>query len=231
MRYTAEELIDLINQSPEQFSPNVLLRPIIEDAIIPTLTYISGPNELAYYAQLKEAYNFFGVQMPLIIPRVGITIVEKKIDEALEKYQISISSLFQNPEKVVSDAIKQLLPKEIEAEVKQLKELIESQFQKLNENITQWDPSLKEAILSSRNSVLHQIDNLENKIGLAHKKKNETVREQLNKLVNHLIPNRELQERSLNLIPYLVKYNFEFIDHLYSAIDWNSLNHQIVKIS
>jgi bacillithiol synthase len=231
MRYTAEELVELIDQNPEQFSPNVLLRPIIEDAIIPTIAYIPGPNELAYYAQLKDAYTFYGVQMPMLIPRIGLTIIEKKIDEALEKYQISITALFQNPEKAVSEALKQSLPKEIDDEVKQLKALIESQYQQLNERVTKWDQSLKDTISTSRNAVLHQINTLENKIGLAHKKKNETVREQLNKLVNHLMPDRNLQERSLNLIPYLVKYNFEFIDQLYSALDFKSSKHQIIKIS
>ncbi|MDI6784759.1 MAG: bacillithiol biosynthesis cysteine-adding enzyme BshC, partial [bacterium] len=231
MRYTAEELVEVIDQTPEQFSPNVLLRPIMEDAIIPTIAYVTGPNELAYYAQLKDAYQFFGIKMPIIVPRVSLTILEKKIGETLDKYHISINALFQNAEKAVSDALKQSLPKEIEAEVKQVKEQIETQYQQLNDKVTQWEPSLKDAITSSRNAVLHQLNSIENKIGLAHKKKNETVREQLNKLVNHLVPERNLQERTLNLIPYLVKYNFDFIDQLYSVIDWNSRDHQILKIS
>jgi bacillithiol biosynthesis cysteine-adding enzyme BshC len=230
MKYTAEELVELIDQSPERFSPNVLLRPIMEDMIFPTIAYIAGPNELAYYAQIKDMYSLFGVQMPLIIPRVSLTILEKKIADALEKYQIAVLSLFENAEKAVSDTLKQSLPKEIESELKQLTEQIVSQFQQLNDNVTQWEPSLKDAISNSRNSVLHQINNLENKIGLAHKKKNETVREQLNKLVNHLVPNRELQERTMNLVPYLVKYNYDFINQLLSVINWDSPKHQIIKI-
>ena len=231
MRYTAEELVELIDQNPEQFSPNVLLRPIMEDAVIPTIAYVAGPSELAYYAQLKDAYGFFGVQMPIIYPRASITIVEKKIAEALLKYRISIGPLFQNAEKAVSDVLKQSLPKEIETEVNQLKKQIETQYQQLNDKVIQWEQSLNAAIISSRNSVLHQLNSLENKIGLANKKKNETVREQLNKLINHLIPKRDLHERTLNLVPYLVKYHFEFIDQLYSVIDWNSPKHQIIKIS
>ncbi|MFB3897609.1 MAG: bacillithiol biosynthesis cysteine-adding enzyme BshC, partial [bacterium] len=231
MRYTADELIELIDQTPEQFSPNVLLRPIFEDAIIPTIAYIPGPNELAYYAQIKKAYAFFGVQMPILIPRIGATIIEKKIDELLNKYQIPLESLIRNSEKAVSDALKQSIPQEITAELDQMKQLIDSQYQLLQEKITQWDQSLKEAIASSKNSVLHQVNSLGNKIGLAHKKKNDTIRDQLNKLVNHLLPNRNLQERSLNIIPYLVKYNFEFIDNLYSVVDFKNSKHQIIKIS
>jgi bacillithiol synthase len=230
MRYTAGELVELIDQNPEQFSPNVLLRPIIEDTIIPALAYISGPNELAYYAQLKKAYEFYGVQMPMLIPRIGLTIVEKKIDEILAKYQISIPALFQNPEKAVSEALKQSLPKEIDAEIDKLKKLIENQYQQLNERVTQWDQSLKETIATSRNAVLHQINSLEHKIELAHKKKNDVVRDQLNKLVNNLMPNRNLQERTLNIIPYLVKYDFKFIDNLFSTIGLTKSNHQVVKI-
>ncbi|MCX7919832.1 MAG: bacillithiol biosynthesis cysteine-adding enzyme BshC [bacterium] len=230
MKYTAAELIDLIDQCPERFSPNVLLRPIIEDALIPTLAYIAGPNELAYYAQCKGLYEVFGIQMPIVVPRVSITMVEKKIADVLDKYHIELGLIFENAEKTISDTLNQSLPQAIDFELNRLKEQIERQFQQLNETVTQWEPSMKEAIMNSRNSVLHQVRNLEQKIGLAHRKKSETVREQLKKLVNHILPNRDLQERTFNIIPYLIKYNVEFIDRLYSTIDKTNNEHQILDL-
>ncbi len=105
-----EALLKLAKEKPFLFSPNVLLRPLYQDAILPTVAYVAGPSEIAYFGQMKGVYETFGLPMPVIYPRKSVTIVEKKIDHVLKKYHLKIPDLWRNAAGTIGDITKEDIP-------------------------------------------------------------------------------------------------------------------------
>ncbi|MFN3694870.1 MAG: bacillithiol biosynthesis BshC, partial [Ignavibacterium sp.] len=101
-RFTKDELNTVVVNSPEAFSPNVVLRPICQDTLLPTAAYVAGPGEIAYFAQLKSVYEFFYVTMPIIYPRASVTIVEEKIQKVLDKFSLDVLDMYGEIDQILN---------------------------------------------------------------------------------------------------------------------------------
>jgi bacillithiol biosynthesis cysteine-adding enzyme BshC len=228
--YKKSELLGLLDDKPEMFSPNVLLRPIYQDALFPTVAYVAGPGEIAYFAQMKGVYESFDLSMPVIYPRKTVTLIENNINYVLENYDINIRDIWDDADKIISETVKKQIPGSIDEVFRNASSRLGQEFQSIKQEIMAFDPTLeKSADLASRR-VDQQLKFLEKKILRAAKKRNQTITQQLQKAKNNLYPCKRLQERVFNIVPYLIKYDYGFLDKLHRAIEMENFDHQLIKL-
>jgi bacillithiol biosynthesis cysteine-adding enzyme BshC len=225
-----EELLSWVREKPILFSPNVLLRPIYQDALLPTVAYIGGPGEIAYFAQMKGVYEKFRLPMPVIYPRKSVTIVEKKVDHILKKYNLEIPDLWRNASGLIGEITKKQIPDSLSRALLLILDHVERGFESLEREIMGFEPTLKASLDLAKGKMIRQLKFTEKKVLQAATKQNETAIRQLHKAVSNLYPNQHLQERVFNIVPYLIKYGYAFMDKLGQAIDLDEPGHQILLI-
>ncbi len=228
--YSRNELFALMEKKSYLCSPNVLLRPIYQDTILPTVAYIGGPSEIAYFAQMKGIYDRFSIPMPILYPRKGLTIIEHKIKSVLQKHNLSVLDFWHNIDQTIQTLIKKHIPQSIDKFFSTAASHLKQDFQSIKKEIVSIDPDLEYSADLTLEKINQQFKYLEKKILKASKKKNEILIQQLHKVKNNLYPANHLQERVLNIVPYLIKYGYPFIDRLYKTIDVNTYDHQIIEL-
>jgi bacillithiol biosynthesis cysteine-adding enzyme BshC len=217
-------------QSPELFSPNVVLRPICQDWLLPTAAYIGGPSEVAYFAQLSPLYKEVQIPMPTIYPRASVTIVEEKAEKVLERFSLSFLDLFQDLEIVKSRVASQMAQLNIEElfgiTLNSQLELLEH----IKEPLESVDPTLIGALDNTKKKVTTHLDALKEKAVAAQKRQHEVALRQIDKAANLVFPRSHFQERELNVLYFLNKYGLEFLRWLYDELKIDTFKHQIVKL-
>jgi len=225
---TKEALLELAGEKPFLFSPNVLLRPLYQDAVLPTVAYVGGPSEIAYFGQLKSVYETFGLPMPVIYPRKSVTIVERKIDHILKKYHMSVPDLWGNAAGAVGAITREEIPEAVGQAMLLVRDRLERDYAALKAEILAFDPGLAESVDLARGKVNQQLDFLQKKVQQAARRRSDIAVRQLHKAVDNVLPNQRLQERVFNIVPYLIKYGAAFMDQLDRAIDIDAMDHQFL---
>lgn len=205
-----EEAERLLIDEPECFSPNVLLRPIYQDTLLPTLAYVAGPSELAYFAQLGGLYARFGVTMPLVAPRASFTVVERSHARFLERYEVDLTRLNSDDESVLNEVLRRHSPPRLEEDLNRAHACIQEITSALERDLAEVDPTLVPTVASTRGKLFHHLKELESKALRAVKRKNETVRSQFLSARTALFPGFEMQERKLSPLVFLNKYGWHF---------------------
>ena len=223
-----ETLLKLAGEKPFLFSPNVLLRPLYQDAVLPTVAYVGGPSEIAYFGQMKGVYETFGLPMPVIYPRKSVTIVEKKIDHILKKYHLSVPDLWRDAAGAIGEITKEEIPDAVGKALLLVRDHLERDQASLKAEILAFDPGLAESVDLAKGKMNQQLDFMQKKVQQAARKRNDIAVQQLHKAVDNLFPNQRLQERVFNIVPYLIKYGVAFIDKLDQAIDIDEADHQFL---
>jgi len=204
--YSPDELLGLLEKNPLSFSANAITRPIVQDYLFPTYAYIAGPSEIAYFSQLKEIYEEFMIEMPLIYPRFGATILENKVLSVLKKYNLEILDL-RSPEFLT----KRLAKREIAPLFDSARRKISKIFSGMEEVAVKIDSTLKDASEASLRRILKEISSLEEKVARSRKRQKVIVKNQINKAAHNIFPQGELQERKLNVLEYLIKFGPYFL--------------------
>ncbi len=230
IRLSKDHWLQRIQDSPTAFSPNVMLRPVLQDSLLPTIAYVAGPAEIAYFAQLRGVYEAFGVPMPAVFPRQTLTLLEKKIQRGFEKYHLQLTDFWQNPAQLLSRVARQETPEELLEPVAAVREDLSKNLAVLKERVMAVDPTLAAFLDKEQGKIFHQLEAIEKKIVQASKRQNETLQQQLEHAGNSLYPHQHLQERELNLTSFLCKYGKNLIKQLYEALDLSCFEHQIVKL-
>jgi bacillithiol synthase len=225
---TKDDLLKLAKEKPSLFSPNVILRPLYQDAVLPTVATVGGPSEIAYFGQLKGVYETFGLPMPVIYPRKSVTIVERKIDHILKKYHLTVPDLWRNAAGVIGDITKEEIPDSVGRTLLRVRDDLERGYASLKAEILAFDAGLAESVDRAKGKMNQQLDFMQKKVQQAARKRNDVAVQQLRKAVDNLYPNQRLQERVFNIVPYLIKYGSGFIDQLDQAIDIDGMDHQFL---
>jgi bacillithiol biosynthesis cysteine-adding enzyme BshC len=226
-RFTKEELVEMARNNPRALSANVLMRPLVQDTILPTAAYVGGPGEIAYLAQLRGAYEEFGVPMPVVYPRKGFTLVEPHIGSTLETLSLSIQDVWGGLSAKRNALAAKDIPKPLQQALATAVVDLERDFEEICREASAMDGSLGQTADGVRRKIQHQMNILENKVIQAAKKRQEMLGRKLTKLENRLYPNRNLQERVFNVTPYLMKYGFSWLEELYEAVDLTHFDHQV----
>jgi bacillithiol biosynthesis cysteine-adding enzyme BshC len=229
-KFTKEELLATIDEHPEYFSPNVMLRPICQDYLFPTIAYVGGPGEISYFAQAIPLYEIFNVEQPIIYPRSSLTIIEKNISNIFEKYNISFNDLFLDYDRLSKKAVAQFSDFNFEETFGSAKNKISEAFNELQKQISAIDNTLSSPINTAKDKTLQNLDNLKTKAESAQVNKHESVLRQVSKAVNAAYPNSSLQERELNFIYFANKYGLDFVNTVYKEIAIGKFEHQTLEI-
>jgi len=230
IKFTFQELSNLIDEYPEKFSPNVLLRPICQDYLLPTVFYVGGPSEIAYFAQLLPMYNLFNLEEPILYPRSSATLIEKGIQRSLDKFNMELKEIFVDKNELEEKILQNISGENIDEIFRKVKDDFEIAFDKLRENLFQLDKTLGDASSKSQQKILRYLEELKNKADNALKRKNESSIRQINKISSFLYPNSNLQERELNFIYFANKYGLEIVDKIYDELEIDKFEHQIIEL-
>lgn len=218
-RWTTQELTDEIDRQPHRFSPDVFLRPILQDTLLPTLGYVGGPGEVAYYGQMKSFYKIFGMKMPVIFPRLSATLVEPAIVRIFRELPFEISDYQKRIEDLESDFVKRTEQIDIEALFKKWKEGIEDLQTYQTKAISNIDKTLEGASKKAQANYFNDLNKLKGKIYRAVKKNEETQIKRIHRIQRHLFPNGNLQERTLCSIYYMNKFGVDIWERLLQNIE------------
>ena len=210
--FSQRELLSLLDENPSRFSANAVTRPITQDFLFPTFAYVAGPNEIAYYGQLKGIYDFFSIEMPVIFPRFGATIVEKKVSKVLKKYDTKIHDL-SNPEKL----LKRLAKERIEDVLTSFRDETLTGMAEVTRRAEAIDETLIGPCSLARGRILKTIEDLEDKITSRLKQHDLITRQQIIKAYNNSFPYGDLQERNINVTEYLIKFGKRFLKIVYES--------------
>ena len=228
--FTQEQLLELLENEPDKFSPNVLLRPICQDYLFPTAFYIAGPSEIAYFAQIKPLYDIYNITQPMIYPRSSATILENSISNSLEKYSLTINDIFFDINAVKKRIINSIEESSVDEIFSGIENQIEVTFDQLKEKLLDVDKTIADSSNRYRDKILGNINELKSKAEKAHQKKYEVTLRQIDRAAIHLFPNSNLQEREINFVFYANKYGEEFLKKIFDELQINKFEHQIIKL-
>ncbi len=220
----------LAQERPESFSPNVALRPILQDSLLPTVAYVAGPGELAYFAQLRSVYQAFDVLMPVIVPRASITLVEPRIAQLLARFRLALPDLTLEPEQLTSRVLRAQLPPDLEATLAKARQGVEEIFRGVGEAIAAVDPTLAGTVGQTSGHIKGHLDQLARKVVQALKRREAETRQQVQRVREALMPGGRPQERVFPALPYLAKYGPGFLETVRGAIDGPGWDHRLVTI-
>jgi bacillithiol biosynthesis cysteine-adding enzyme BshC len=228
-RMTVDEALRQIQTEPGRWSPNALLRPLAQDAMLPTAAYVGGPAEVAYHAQIGSAYAHFGVPRPVIVPRPSVTIVEPGPGRALEAEDLSLPDLAGDPETVLSRWARQSYP-EVEAAFARTRDSLEREMGEVEERLAALDPTLRAAAAAGRGRALHQVERLHEKAMRALKKRDQGRAARLRRTRDALFPGGAFQERGLGLLGWVARLGPGLLTELQERVDPFARGHQVVRL-
>ncbi len=229
-KLSQEELISRVHSNPGQFSPNVLLRPIIQDYLLPTLAYTGGAAEAAYFAQAGAVYETLLGRVTPIIPRFSGTIVEPKIQRLIERHGISVPDVFNGPDALRRQLAEKSLPQDLQAAIDAARKSLDSHLSNIKEKLVKLDRTLVDAAETARSKIEHQLERLQTQAARAEAQKSELVNRHAEILSQALYPDKGLQERGVCGIYFLARYGPEFLHQLHDAIQSDCHDHQILEL-
>jgi len=229
-RLSPGELLDQIEQTPEKFNPNVLLRPVVQDCLLPTLVYTGGAAEVAYFAQVGVVYEKLLGRVTPILPRFSATLVEPKPERILMRYQLGLPDLFHGPEKVREAIAARSLPPDLQERFSEAYASVEQSMAALRESIGRLDSTLIDTAESARTSMSHQIDRLRARVSRAEEQRNEVITRHADALTNALFPHKALQEREVAGVSFVARYGRELLANLYQQIQPDCHDHQVIAL-
>jgi bacillithiol biosynthesis cysteine-adding enzyme BshC len=225
-----EDLLARVAERPETFSPNVLLRPLVQDTVFPTVCYVAGPNELAYLGQLKGVYEAFGVPMPLMQPRATATVLDSAGVRFLTKYKVPLASLEAQDEHALNDLLRAQLPPSVERSMQEAEAEIAARMDAVIAAVPAIDPTLEGAARSTLGKLQHDLRALSGKIVQAAKRRDETLRRQFQHVRGQAFPGGTPQERAVGFVSFLNKYGPVFVERLASELPIDAGTHWVVTI-
>jgi bacillithiol biosynthesis cysteine-adding enzyme BshC len=228
--YAAAALVEQATSQPASFSPNVLLRPVVQDTLFPTICYVAGPNELAYLGQLRGVYEHFGVPMPLFYPRATATILDSAALRFLTKYKLPVEALQAQDEAALNELLKSQIPPAVEESFTEVAQAIDAQMAQLIQTIPTLDPTLEGAARSTLERMQRDLQNLHGKMIHAAKRRDETLRRQFIHARALAFPGGHAQERTIGFLSFLNHYGPALVDRLDEELPLDLGRHWIVTI-
>jgi bacillithiol biosynthesis cysteine-adding enzyme BshC len=229
-RYPPAQLLRQATEQPAVFSPSVLLRPVVQDTIFPTICYVAGPNELAYLGQLRRVYEHFGVPMPLMYPRATATIFDAAALRFLNKYNLPLEALQAQDEAALNGLLEAQIPQLIEESFSGATKAIESQMTRVIQTVPALDPTLEGAARSTLGRMQHDLETLHTKIIQAAKRRDETLRRQFIHARALAFPDGHPQERTIGFAWFLNQYGPALVERLDEELPLDLGRHWIVTI-
>jgi bacillithiol biosynthesis cysteine-adding enzyme BshC len=229
-RLSQHELLDRIATTPENFSPNVLLRPVVQDYLLPTLAYAGGAAEIAYFAQTGVVYKALSGTITPIVPRFSATIVTPKLQALLERYNLRLPDVFRAPDSLRETLAMRAMPQTLQTHFDNAEAALEGSMSPIREALASLDKTLVESATTAESKMLYQLRGLRSRAARAELRHSEVLERHAELLSNTLYPNKTLQEREIGGVYFLARHGTEFLRGLYGAIQTDCLDHQIITL-
>ncbi|MGH9404799.1 MAG: bacillithiol biosynthesis cysteine-adding enzyme BshC [Terriglobia bacterium] len=215
---------------PLDFTPSALLRPVVQDRLLPTVAYISGPAELAYFAQAHAIYPEFGRPAPVLFPRAGFTLADRHDAKLMEKYRLSLEDVWRGEDhlrrRIAAAAFEGAESQSWAERMNRSEEALAQSFDALSSDVGRIDATLVDALRTTREKVTYQLDRLRGKISRAVVERSELLTRHEKSLLARLAPGGELQEREVSGINFLGRAGYELLDTLLDQIQTRCMDHQ-----
>lgn len=227
LEFSEEEFFDLLNQSPEKFSPNVLMRPLYQEVILPNLAYIGGGGEMAYWLQLKSYFNKLQVPFPILLLRNSVLLIDKKQQNKLDALGISDKDIFLNRLDLIETKLK--IISDINIDFTDQRKQLNDMFKALKSLSDQTDKSFSGAVLAQEKKQLNGLDKLEKRLLKAQKRKYKESLDRITALQDQLFPSQSLQERQENFSKFYEIYGASLIPFLIGTLKPLQLEFDILR--
>ena len=211
--FTKDELKDELNNHPEHFSPNVILRGLFQEVVLPNIAFIGGGGEIAYWLELKDLFQYYKVPFPLLIVRNSFLIIEKKYHELIEKLHLSAPDLFKGEEVLINEIVNRQTKHRLKLDEEKFQ--IQQAYYSIKELVKKIDVTLEQHAEALETKTNKRLDLMEKKMLRAEKRKFADTKSQLSKIINSLFPNDGLQERTENFMLLYAKWGNDFFKMLY----------------
>jgi len=235
--FSKHEILELAHSSPELFSANVILRPIVQDCALPTVAYVAGPGEISYFGQFLKNYEFFDIPMPVIYPRASLSILEPKISRVFEKsarifkqkdIAESLAKFYADSQQFINEALLAASTVDIDKETATAETRLRETFQHFGHQLSQVDPTLAQSVEKAAQNMLHQVQNLKGKAIRAEKHRHNELVSQIEKSRDNLVPSGVLQERMLNGFHFFNKFDTSLIKLLKEVLLAKSFEQHLI---
>lgn len=215
--FSAREILEELHNHPERFSPNVVLRPLYQELILPNLAYIGGGGEIAYWLERLNQFEHFGINFPMLIRRNSVLWIDKTSQKKIEKLGFNAETMFNDTDWLIRTYVERNASSPLSLEEE--KKLLETVFAGILKKTEEVDPSLQKTVLAEQTRQLKTIEQLESRLHRAEKQKHDTAINQIRSLKEKFFPNNGLQERTDNFLPYYLKYGEAYFDLLKAELD------------
>lgn len=230
VKFTKDELLQLLESSPEMFSANVILRPVCQDYLFPTAFYVGGPAEISYFAQIIQLYKAFNIATPIAYPRISATIVEKSVQSLTQKFDLTVKDFFELKGEIFNSVAAKISEYDIDGKFEVSENKVANIFDELKEYLTEIDKTLTDPVERSKQRTMQYFVELKAKAESARLRRHESTLNQLQKSYSMILPNDNLQERELNYFYFANKYGLGFYEYLIDKLDVECIDHQVVML-
>jgi bacillithiol biosynthesis cysteine-adding enzyme BshC len=213
--FTKEELLGILDDQPGRLSNNVVTRPLMQEWLFPTLSFIGGPGEIAYWGELKKAFEFMGMNMPPVMPRLNITILERTVAKRIEELSLSLQEVVRNGvSHVRNEFLDSLKPNELEGELQEIETYLMAKYEGIKKEASAVDSNLEPIV--DKNLEIHrkQFEFLRKRTEKSIRDKNERQLSRFDLIENSIRPNGGPQERTLNILYYMNRFGPDFVNRL-----------------
>jgi uncharacterized protein YllA (UPF0747 family) len=222
--------VEELESRPEHLSPNALLRPVVQDYILPTVAYVGGPAELAYLAQSQVIYRELLGRQPVAMHRAGFTVLDSRSRKLLEHYDLCLPDFFQGEEAMRARLAARLVPPSLQELLSHTRDTANSAIRKLSDELERFDPTLSKAAERSRRKVEYQVQKIERKTAREILRRDEIAKRNAESLTGLLYPHKHLQERLYSILPLLAEHGPDFASQMYPHVQLDCPDHQLVTV-
>jgi bacillithiol biosynthesis cysteine-adding enzyme BshC len=229
-QYSVEELAELALNEPQRFSPNVTLRAVVQDYLLPTIAYYGGAAEIAYFAQTAEVYRVLERPATPILPRSSLTMIERHTGRVLERYGLTLADFFEGLEPVTKRVVEEYLGASTARSFDDTEQNVHQELDRLKRELHAIDPTLADALETGRKKIQYQLDGLRTRFVRAQMTRDEAAHRQLQRAADQIYPNKALQERHINVTSLLARHGTYVIEWIFNAINLGSNDHEVVYL-
>jgi len=211
-------------------SPNALLRPVLQDFILPTVAYFGGPAELAYFAQSQVLYTRLLGRMPVMLHRAGFTLLDDRTEKILSRYGLSVVDTLIYETGLRERLAAKLIPADVIEKVAQLRQRIGSEVEALYADVQALDPTLEKVLAKSSAKMIYQLDKMQRKTARQALHRDEQAQRHAEFLHHSLYPHRHMQERFYSILPFLAQHGMDLLERVYEHVEVGCPDHQVLPI-
>lgn len=228
--YSDQEMRETLAAEPQRFSPNALLRPVTQDFLLPTAAYVAGPAEIAYLAQAEVLYDRLLGRMPVVLPRVSLTIVDGRAERLLKRYQLAPTDCFQAEEDLRTKIAAHLVPAGLELRLQTSQSQIEKALRDAHDELAAFDPTLGQALDNAGKKILYQFGKVRSKAAREGLRRDSRAQGDAAYLAHLVWPERHPQERLYSVLSFYARYGPSFVDSVRATVQPDCHDHQFLTL-